>query len=174
MVAIGMAATYRYVPNTHVKWGHAWTGGLFAAAGIELAKKLLTVYIGMVPTYSAVYGAFATVPILLVWIYVAWVIVLLGAVIAAYLPSLLAGVERRAMVHGWQFQLALEVLQQLHRFPECPQPTAGCRGGSGAQHYQAGAHDLELSRISGHRCLRGGPSAAELSLIHISEPTRPY
>ena len=45
----------------------------------------------MVPTYSMVYGAFATLPILLVWIYVAWIIVLLGAVIAAYLPSLVAG-----------------------------------------------------------------------------------
>jgi membrane protein len=115
MVAAGMAATYRYVPNTQVKWGHAWTGGFFASIGIEVAKKLLTVYISMVPTYSVVYGAFATVPILLVWIYVAWVIVLLGAVIAAYLPSLLAGVQRRALAYGWQFQLALEVLQQLHR-----------------------------------------------------------
>ena len=74
---------------------HAWAGGLFVAAGIELAKKLLTLYLSKVPTYSVVYGAFATVPILLVWIYVAWVIVLLGAVIAAYLPSLLAGVARR-------------------------------------------------------------------------------
>jgi len=115
MIAAGMAATYRYVPNTEVKWGHAWTGGIFASIGIEVAKKLLTVYIAMVPTYSVVYGAFATLPILLVWIYVAWVIVLLGAVIAAYLPSLLAGVERRVMAYGWQFQLALEVLQQLHR-----------------------------------------------------------
>ena len=96
MVAAGMAALYHYVPNTPVKWGHAWTGGMFAAAGIEVAKKLLALYIEMVPTYSVVYGAFATVPILLVWIYMAWVIVLLGAVIAAYLPSLLAGVARRA------------------------------------------------------------------------------
>jgi membrane protein len=79
-----------------------------------VAKRLLAWYISLVPTYSAVYGAFATVPILLVWIYMAWVIVLFGAVIAAYLPSLLAGARRRATAHGWQFQLALEVLQQLH------------------------------------------------------------
>jgi len=115
MIAAGLAATYYYVPNTRVKWSHAWTGGIVAAAGIELAKKLLTVYLKMVPTYSAVYGAFATLPILLIWIYVAWAIVLLGAVIAAYLPSLLAGVARRALAPGWRFQLALELLQALER-----------------------------------------------------------
>ncbi|MDO9478998.1 MAG: YhjD/YihY/BrkB family envelope integrity protein, partial [Hydrogenophaga sp.] len=88
---------------------------LFVAAGIELAKKALSFYLSSVPTYSLVYGAFATVPILLVWIYLAWVIVLLGAVIAAYLPSLMAGVARRGSTHGWQFQLAVELLQQLHK-----------------------------------------------------------
>jgi len=114
IVAGGMAALYRYVPNTYVKWTHAWVGGVFVALGIELAKKALALYLSSVPTYSLIYGAFATLPILLVWIYVAWVIVLMGAVIAAYLPSLLAGVARRGHGHGWQFQLALEVLQQLH------------------------------------------------------------
>jgi membrane protein len=115
LLATGLAALYRYVPNTPVRRAHAWAGGLFAAIGIELARKLLALYIGTVPTYSMVYGAFATLPILLVWIYVAWVIVLLGAVIAAYLPSLVAGTRRRAGGHGWQFQLALEVLRELHR-----------------------------------------------------------
>ena len=114
-LAGGMAALYHYVPNTPVKWRHAWAGGLFVAVGIELAKKALTLYLGKVPTYSVVYGAFATLPILLVWIYVAWVIVLLGAVVTAYLPSLLAGVARRGTVAGWTFQLAVEVLQALHR-----------------------------------------------------------
>jgi len=114
MVAGGMAATYYYAPNTQVKWGHAWTGGIFAAAGIELAKKLLTIYVKLVPTYSAVYGAFATVPILLVWIYVVWVIVLLGAVITAYLPSLLLGVVHRGGAPGWEFTLALDTLAELH------------------------------------------------------------
>jgi membrane protein len=120
LIAAGLAATYHYVPNTRVRWGHAWTGGLFAAVGIELAKKLLTVYLKMVPTYSVVYGAFATLPILLIWVYVAWVIVLLGAVIAAYLPSLLAGVARRALAPGWRFQLAVELLQELDRVRHGP------------------------------------------------------
>ncbi len=131
VLAGGMAALYHYVPNTPVKWRHAWTGGLFVAVCIELAKKVLAVYLGKVPTYSVVYGAFATLPILLVWIYVAWVIVLLGAVVTAYLPSLLAGVARRGTVAGWTFQLAVEVLQQLHRVRH--QPLKGLRPSQLAQ-----------------------------------------
>lgn len=113
LLAGGMAAAYHYIPNTRVKWGHAWVGGIFVALGIELAKKVLSYYLAQVPTYSAIYGAFATVPILLIWIYVAWVILLLGAVVTAYLPSLLAGVARQTGGHGWHFKMALEVLQQL-------------------------------------------------------------
>lgn len=115
LMAWGMAAMYHYVPNTQVRWAHAWVGGLFVATGFDVAKRLLSLYLSKVPTYSVVYGTFATVPILLIWLYVAWVIVLLGAVIAAYLPSLLAGVERRTGWPGMQFQLALESLQQLDR-----------------------------------------------------------
>ena len=119
-LASGMTLLYRYVPNTPVKWRHAWTGGLFVAAGIEIAKRVLALYLANVPTYSVLYGAFATLPILLVWMYVAWVIVLLGAVVSAYLPSLLAGVERHASGPGWSFQLAVEVLQALHAARSTP------------------------------------------------------
>ncbi|MFT3719883.1 YihY family inner membrane protein [Pseudorhodoferax sp.] len=114
LLALGMAALYRYVPNSEVKWSHALCGGITVAVGIELAKRLLSLYIGSVPTYSAMYGTFATAPILLMWIYLAWLIVLLGAVIAAYLPSVVAGVSRPAAAYGWHFHLAIEVLQQLH------------------------------------------------------------
>lgn len=114
VLAAGVAAMYRYVPNTQVHWRYAWAGGLFVSVGMELAKKGLALYLASVPTYSVLYGTFATLPILLLWIYVAWVIVLLGAVVAAYLPSLLAGVARPAGGQGWTFLLAVEVLQQLH------------------------------------------------------------
>lgn len=113
LVTGGLAALYRYVPNTRVRWSHALVGGFFAAVALELAKELLAWYLKQVPTFSVLYGTFATAPILLVWIYLAWVIVLLGAVIAAYLPSLLKGVARRGDSPGWSFQLALEVLAQL-------------------------------------------------------------
>ena len=116
----GMAALYRFVPNTRVRWSHALVGGLFTAGALELAKGVLAWYLGQVPTYSVVYGTFATVPILLVWFYVAWVIVLLGAVVAAYLPSLLSGIARRGNYPGWRFQLALETLAQLQAVREAP------------------------------------------------------
>ncbi len=120
LLAAGAAALYHYVPNTSVKWSHAWAGGLFVSTAMELAKKLLVLYLGKVPTYSVLYGTFATIPILLVWIYLAWVIVLLGAVITAYLPSLLSGVVQRSQGAGWQFQLALETLQLLHQARSTP------------------------------------------------------
>lgn len=113
LVAVGLVLLYRYVPNTRVWWRHAAVGGVFAGGGMEVAKSLLGWYVAKVPSYSVVYGAFATVPILLVWIYLVWVIVLLGAVVAAYLPSLLAGIARRGDGPGWSFQLALEMLNAL-------------------------------------------------------------
>ena len=113
LLATAAAAVYHYVPYTAVRWRHAWAGAVFVAIAFEVAKKLLTWYVDSVPTYSMVYGAFATLPILLLWIYLVWVIVLLGAVIAAYAPSLQLGLARRDSVPGWRFELALGALRAL-------------------------------------------------------------
>jgi membrane protein len=108
-----VAALFRYVPNTVVHWRHALLGGLFVAVCMALGKRAITAYFGTVPTYSLIYGAFATVPILFVWIYVSWVIILLGAVIAAYAPLLGKRVARWPDVPGSEFHLALVVLGEL-------------------------------------------------------------
>src|SRR6218665_2573018 len=76
VLAAGMALLYHYVPNTPVRCRHAWSGGLCGALCIQLAKKALALCLGRVPTYSVVSGAFAPLPILRGWIYMAWVIVL--------------------------------------------------------------------------------------------------
>lgn len=120
VLAAGMAGLYHYVPNTPVRWRHALAGGVFVAVFMEVAKKVLGMYLSSVPTYSVIYGAFATLPILLIWMYVAWSIVLMGALVTAYLPTVLAGVERMTGHRGWQFELAVEVLQCLAKERELP------------------------------------------------------
>ena len=104
---------YYYLPNTRVDWRHALTGGVVVAVGLELAKKVLALYLAQMPTYSAIYGAFSAVPILLVWIYVAWVVVLLGAVVTASLPEIGRQSKRQVDGPGWSFRLSLEVLRSL-------------------------------------------------------------
>ncbi|MDB5819305.1 MAG: putative ribonuclease transrane protein [Rhizobacter sp.] len=125
---LAMAALFHSVPNTVVRWRHATAGGLFVAIGFEVAKRLLAWYVSSVPTYSMLYGTFATVPIFLIWIYFGWVIVLLGAVIAAYAPSLQMRVVRRRVVPGYRFHLAVAMLRQLVRAR-----SVGERGLSAAQ-----------------------------------------
>ena len=114
VVVVALASLYYFVPNAKVRWSHAFIGGLLMAIGLEVVKRLLAVYIKATPTFSAVYGAFATVPILLVWLYMAWLIILFGAVMVAYLPSLLRGVSRRNDQAGWDYQLAIDILSLLH------------------------------------------------------------
>jgi membrane protein len=69
--------------------------------------------VSQVPTYSVVYGALASLPIFLSWLYLSWVIVLLGAVVAAYAPSLSMHVTRRRPTPGHLFELAITVLRNL-------------------------------------------------------------
>lgn len=113
LLSAAMAALYHFVPNTPVKWRHAWAGGLFVAAGMAIAKNVLGLYLSTVPTYSAIYGTFATLPIFLIWVYTCWVIFLLGAVVAAYLPSLMVGTSRDVRHPGWKLELALETIAVL-------------------------------------------------------------
>jgi len=113
LLAATVTGLYYYLPNTRVDWRHALTGGVAVALGLELAKNLLAIYLAQMPTYSAIYGAFSAVPILLVWIYVAWVVVLLGAVLTASLPEIGRQAKRPVDGPGWSFRLALETLGLL-------------------------------------------------------------
>lgn len=115
LIAIAFMALFHYVPNTHVRWRHALAGGLFVAVGMAAAKRLLALYFRTVPTYSMIYGAFATVPIFLIWIYLSWVVVLLGAVIAAYAPVAGRRLKSWPTAAGSHFRLALALLRSLDR-----------------------------------------------------------
>jgi len=76
--------THRLLPNTKVWWSAALVGGLFTTIAFELGKWGFNIYVNEVifESYRTIYGALGLFPIFLVWIYVSWVIVLIGAELA--------------------------------------------------------------------------------------------
>ncbi|HEX7052570.1 MAG TPA: YihY family inner membrane protein [Burkholderiales bacterium] len=105
---------YGVVPGRRVEWRHALAGAILAALGFEIAKRAFALYLARVPTYKLIYGAFATVPIFLVWLYVSWLVVLTGAIFTAMLPAYYARPERHR-VPGAALADALGVLGALAR-----------------------------------------------------------
>jgi membrane protein len=83
---LAFAMMFRLVPNRYVPLKHALIGGIVAAILFETMNRVFGYYISNFPTYKLVYGAFASVPIFLMWVYFSWLTILLGAVVAASLP----------------------------------------------------------------------------------------
>ncbi|MCD9086073.1 YihY family inner membrane protein [Stenotrophomonas sp. SY1] len=78
---------YRVVPHHTVKWHHAIPGALLAVLMLELVKWGMGLYLGSFQSYQKLYGTVAFVPILLLWIYLGWVSVLLGASLASSIAA---------------------------------------------------------------------------------------
>ncbi|MCK7594325.1 YihY family inner membrane protein [Pseudomarimonas salicorniae] len=78
---------YALVPNRPVAWRHAFAGGVLASVLFEFAKGSMGWYLKQVPSYEQVYGAVALLPIFLIWIFLCWVVVLLGASMTASLSA---------------------------------------------------------------------------------------
>lgn len=109
LTTLGFFVFYAWVPNRYVRPGHAWAAALVAALLFELAKRGFGLFVSTMPTYKAVFGALAALPILVIWMYLSWSIMLLGAEIChalgSYRPS-----------HGRQrdpFIVAICLLQEV-------------------------------------------------------------
>jgi membrane protein len=114
LTCVALMLLYGVVPARRVDWRHALIGGVAAGIGFELAKRGFAMYLQRVPTYTLIYGAFATIPIFLVWLYVSWLVVLTGAVFTAMLPAFRSKPERHR-APGEALAEALGVLGALAR-----------------------------------------------------------
>ncbi len=81
---IAFMAWLNYVlPNCRVRIRHALIGGVFGAAGIAVLQWGFGVYVQQFSSYATVYGAFSILPVFLLWLYLCWLMVLLGCVVTA-------------------------------------------------------------------------------------------
>ncbi len=78
---------YIYMPNAKVQFKAALVGGLVSGAMWKLLGILFKVFISGSAQYAAIYSAFATVVLLMIWLYLAWLILLIGASISYYVQN---------------------------------------------------------------------------------------
>ena len=81
---------YLLVPNTRVHFRSALSGALIASILFELSKYAFALYFTHFPVYQAIYGVLAIIPLLFIWVFVSWVVILVGAQVAASLDEFLA------------------------------------------------------------------------------------
>jgi membrane protein len=119
LVSVGLttgayALLYMTVPNRYVDWRDAVWGGLVAAIAFEIAKRGFAVFIRQFPTYAIIYGALAALPLFLLWMYLSWLITLVGALLAAALPVIKHERWWHEPVPGGAFVDAMAILKVLH------------------------------------------------------------
>jgi membrane protein len=86
---LGFMALYKFVPVAIVPLKVAFVAGLFATLQLELLKSGFALYVQWFPTYDLIYGAFASVPLFLLWLYLIWFIVIWnGALVVALTQTL--------------------------------------------------------------------------------------
>ena len=113
LTVLAFTLLYVFVPNCRVEWRDAIVGGVAAAIAFEIAKRGFGFYIRRMPSYTAVYGAFAVVPLFLLWMYLSWFITLAGAMIASALPAIRTGQFHRRDFPGSDLLDSLELLARL-------------------------------------------------------------
>jgi membrane protein len=89
--AVGFMLFYRLIPTRPVRWMDAFTGAVIAAVLFEGLKRAFGYYLGFLGSYETLYGALAALPIFLIWMYLGWLVVLIGAEITASLPEWRSG-----------------------------------------------------------------------------------
>jgi membrane protein len=113
LIWLALTLLYLAMPNRRVLIRDAAVGGLLAALAFEAMKRGFAFYITQFPTYKLVYGAFASAPIFLLWVYISWLVVLSGALVVAVLPEWRTQAWQGEPAPGTQFFDALHVLALL-------------------------------------------------------------
>lgn len=138
---LAYSALYVFVPNRRVAWRDALIGGFIAAILAELVKGTFGVFVSR-GSVRSVYGAFAVLPLFLVWMFLSWYVLLFGAAIAATLPRLRATRFTDESRAGNAFVTAVALLKVL--FDARTDGSAALPGGDLARAVRTPPDEVEL------------------------------
>ncbi|WP_227816908.1 YihY family inner membrane protein [Nitrogeniibacter aestuarii] len=115
VLLLGMLFSFLYysIPNRRINPWHALVGGVAAALGFIAMQRGLGFYFAYFPSYTLIYGTFATLPIFLLWLYLSWIVILLGAILAAGIPTYLSRIRALPSFPGTRAYGALLMLREL-------------------------------------------------------------
>ena len=157
LTAIAFSLVYIVLPNCRVRWRHAFAGGIVAALLFELLKSGFGLYVQTFPVYRTIYGALSSLPLFLIWTYLTWGVVLLGAVLAAAWPEWRAEHAEAAheLTPARRLTRSLKILSML---------LAASRGGAGlsqeelAEAVEGDSADMRrvIERLAAARYVAGG------------------
>lgn len=108
---------YRFMPNTWVKFGPAILGGILGGSGWILVQ---TIYIKLqigVAKYNAIYGSFATLPLFIFWLYIGWIVFLIGAELSFAIQNYKRlRPLKRPVSPLKEFGLAIDIVEVAHSY----------------------------------------------------------
>jgi membrane protein len=113
LTSAALSLLYFAMPNRPVRIVDALIGGVLAGVVFELTKQGFGFYVTHFPESNLIYGAFAALPVFLMWVYISWLVVLLGAVVVASLPEWRQQTVHGRLAPGSNFVYALQVLKAL-------------------------------------------------------------
>lgn len=128
---------YIFVPNRNISWINGLIGAFVAVVLFATLKKLFGLFISNFPSYETIYGVLATIPIFMIWMFLTWAVVLLGAILTAALEDKKSGfIQTDSFVSPARLMSAsLHVLRILRE----------------QQHKGGTVHETELNKEIGRR-----------------------
>jgi len=142
----GFTLMFLILPDHPVRRRDALAGGLVAGVLLEVLKRLFGLYLVYFPTYETIYGALATIPIFLIWTYLVWMVVLIGAEATAALPEWRAGAFRDPRVPPGRTGLLIAALSILHSLHQAASVGGGVRFRAMLQSAAADPRSLVMAR----------------------------
>ena len=154
---VAFAAIFRVVPHRTIKWRHAIAGALLSVLLFEVVKWGIGLYLGSFGSYQKIYGPLAFIPIFLLWIYLGWVSILLGASVAASMSAFRYQPAAMRLPEGYEIY---GLLRMLGRFAEQRQKGRGLHSEE-IQRLEPILTDALVQELLGELCAIGVLSRAE-------------